>query len=240
MNLDLIKAWEILVTNFPIFLNGIVNTVLYALVGTIVGLLIGLVFGVIKASAISPFDSKGVKILKKVSQFLIGLYIWFFRGTPMMVQALFLYYGLSPIIGWDGPTAGLFVISINTGAYMVEIIRSGLSSIDKGQNEACMALGLSRFQSLIYVILPQAIKNSFPSLGNQLIVNIKDSSMLSVVWVVDLFFQTGAIANTNYRYVETYFVSALFYLALTTIATFFLNAMEKKLDIKDGSKDYCA
>ena len=240
MNLDLIKAWEILKDNFPIFLNGIINTVVYALVGTIVGLLIGLVFGVIKAEAISPFDKKGVRVIKKLSQCLIGLYIWFFRGTPMMVQALFLYYGLSPIVGWDGPTAGLFVIAINTGAYMVEIIRAGLSSIDRGQYEASMALGLNHFQSLIYVILPQAIKNSFPSLGNQLIVNIKDSSMLSVVWVVDLFFQTGAIANTNYRYVETYFVSALFYLALTTIATFFLNLCEKKLDIKDRGKDFCA
>ena len=158
----------------------------------------------------------------------------------MMVQAMFLYYGLQSVIGWDGPTAGLFVISINTGAYMAEIIRSGLQSVDKGQSEAAKSIGLTSLQTLIYIIFPQAIRNAFPSIGNQLIVNIKDSSMLNVVWVIELFTQSRAIAGSNYRPVETYFVAAVIYLILTTVATLVLNFIERKMAIESKSRDLCA
>lgn len=222
------------------FLYGVQNTLVYALIGTIAGFIIGLVLGAIRSLEINESDGAGTRALKYLGQWFTRLYIWVFRGTPMMVQAMFLYYCLRPIIGWDGPTAGMFVISINTGAYMAEIIRSGLQSVDKGQSEAAKSIGLTSIQTLIYVIFPQAIRNAFPSIGNQLIVNIKDSSMLNVVWVLDLFTQSRAIAGSNYLTVNTYFVEVVIYLLLTTVASFVLNLIEKRLNIESKSRDLCA
>lgn len=158
----------------------------------------------------------------------------------MMVQAMFIYYLGKPVIGWTPITAGLIIISINTGAYMAEIIRSGIQSVDKGQNEAAMSLGMTTMQTLMYVVFPQAIKNSFPSIGNQLIVNIKDSSMLNVITVTELYFQTTSVAGSNYRYIETFMVSAVLYLILTTLASFLLNYLEKRMDSESSMKDFCS
>ena len=240
MNLDLMKSWEIFTSNIDMFLYGVQTTLIYALVGTIAGFIIGLVLGAIRSLEVNESDPAFIRILKWLGQWFTRLYIWVFRGTPMMVQAMFLYYGLQSVIGWDGPTAGLFVISINTGAYMAEIIRSGLQSVDKGQSEAAKSIGLTSLQTLIYIIFPQAIRNAFPSIGNQLIVNIKDSSMLNVVWVIELFTQSRAIAGSNYRPVETYFVAAVIYLILTTVATLVLNFIERKMAIEIKSRDLCA
>lgn len=157
-----------------------------------------------------------------------------------MVQAMFIYYLGKPVIGWTPITAGLIIISINTGAYMAEIIRSGIQSVDKGQNEAAMSLGMTTTQTLMYVVFPQAIKNSFPSIGNQLIVNIKDSSMLNVITVTELYFQTTSVAGSNYRYIETFMVSAVLYLILTTLASFLLNHLEKRMDSESSMKDFCS
>ena len=148
----------------------------------------------------------------------------------MMVQAVFLYYLLKPVLNWNSQTAGLVIISVNTGAYMAEIIRSGIQSVDPGQMEACKSIGLTFTQSLLHVILPQAIRNSFPSIGNQLIVNIKDSSMLNVLSITELFFQTSSVAGSNYRYIETYLISAVIYLLLTSLSGWILNAIERKLN----------
>ena len=137
-------------------------------------------------------------------------------------------------------TAGMFIISINTGAYMAEIIRSGLQSVDKGQTEAAKSIGMSTAQTLRYIIFPQAIRNAFPSIGNQLIVNIKDSCMLNVLSVTDLFFQSQSIAGSNLLFMETFFVTAILYLILTTVATFILNQIEKRLNMDSSYHDYCA
>ena len=221
-------------------MSGVQVTLIYAIIGTLAGFIIGLILGGIRALEINDSDSTPVKVLKRIGRLFTSLYIWVFRGTPMMVQAMFLYYGLQPVIGWNGPTAGLFVISINTGAYMAEIIRSGLQSVDSGQSEAAKSLGMSTLQTMVHIIFPQAIRNAFPSIGNQLIVNIKDSSMLNVVWVIELFTQSRAIAGSNYRPVETYFVAAVIYLILTTVATLVLNFIERKMAIESKSRDLCA
>lgn len=234
MNFDLMKCWEIFQENAPMFFYGVKTTMLYALVGTGVGFVIGLILGGIRALEINENDSLAIRIVKHIARVFSGVYIWVFRGTPMMVQAMFFYFGLKGIVGWDGPTAGLFVISINTGAYMAEIIRSGLQSVDQGQSEAAKSIGMSTMQTLVHIIFPQAICNAFPSIGNQLIVNIKDSSMLSVIFVVDLFFQSQSMAGSNYRPVETYFVAAVLYLILTTAATVLLNWTERHLNKKKG------
>ena len=125
---------------------------------------------------------------------------------------------------------------------MAEIIRSGIQSIDQGQKEAASALGLSTCQTLLHIVLPQAIVNSFPSIGNQFIVNIKDSSMLNVLSVTELYFQTSSIAGSNFRYIETFLISALIYLALTSVATLLLNWIERKLNKsnKNRGMDFCA
>ena len=148
----------------------------------------------------------------------------------MMVQAMFLYHALRPILGWSSLTAGIVIISVNTGAYMAEIIRSGIQSVDKGQLEAARSIGMTAFQSMMYIILPQAIKNAFPSIGNEFIVNIKDSSMLNVIGVVELFFQSSSIAGSTMSYSATFLITCLVYLCLTSIATILLNIIEKRIN----------
>ena len=246
MTIDFSKVVSIFTSNFPLFLYGVGITLIFAIVGTIFGLLIGLVVGGIRALDESEYDNILVIILKKIGKIITGLYIWIFRGTPMMVQAMFIYYVLKPTLDWTPLVAGLVIISINTGAYMAEIIRAGIQSVDKCQTEAAQSIGMNAFQTLIYIIFPQAIKNTFPSIGNQLIVNIKDSSMMNVIGVTELFFQTRSIAGSNYRYVETFIVAACIYLFLTTISTYILNYIEKNMEArtrnknKDSYKDFCS
>lgn len=240
MSIDFSKVLSIFQNNLPLFLYGIRITLIFALVGTVVGFIIGLVIGGIRAIEISEYDSVLVKTIKYIGKLITGLYIWVFRGTPMMVQAMFLYYFLKPVLHWNTFTAGLVIISVNTGAYMAEIIRAGIQSVDKGQNEAAKSIGMSTVQTLIYIIFPQAIKNTFPSIGNQLIVNIKDSSMLNVISVTELYFQTTSIAGTNYKYSETFIVAACIYLFLTTISTYLLNFIEKKMNTSSSHKDFCS
>lgn len=240
MRIDFVKAWQIFLNNLPLFFYGVGITILFAVVGTVVGLFIGLITGGIRAIEISEYDSKISRFIKQIGKLITGFYIWVFRGTPMMVQAMFLFYLLKPMLGWTGLTAGLFIISINTGAYMAEIIRSGIQSVDKGQTEAAKSIGMTTTQTLMSIIFPQAIRNSFPSIGNQLIVNIKDSSMLNVIGVTEIYFQTTSIAGSNYKFIETFLVSIIIYLILTTLATFILNFVEQKMNANQGHKDFCS
>lgn len=148
----------------------------------------------------------------------------------MMVQAVFIYYLVyTNIVHWDKMVAAIFVISINTGAYMAEIVRSGIQAVDPGQNEAARSLGMSSMQTMMDVIIPQAIKNAFPAIGNELIVNIKDSSVLMIISITELMFQSNSVAGTTYRFTETYFVTAMIYLMLTSISSVILNAIERKI-----------
>ncbi len=242
MSIDFIKAWDIFVRNIPMFKYGIQTTLLFAVVGTLAGLAIGLVVGGVRAIEINDYDPVIIKILKKIGQAITGFYIWVFRGTPMLIQAVFLYNLLLPVLNWNQITAGLVIISVNTGAYMAEIIRSGIQSVDKGQTEAAKSIGMTTTQTLLSIIFPQAIKNSFPSIGNQLIVNIKDSSMLNCIGVTEIYFQTTSIAGSNYRFIETFFISMIIYLILTTISTFILNYIENKMNNTNTKSrmDYCS
>lgn len=230
MSIDFGRAYEIFIENWSLFSYGIQNTLLFAIVGTVVGLILGLITGALRAIPEDPMDSFPVKILKKLAKWIVGFYVWFFRGTPMMVQALFFFYLLRPILGWTGFSAGLIIISVNTGAYMAEIIRGGIQSIDAGQSEAAKSLGMTTFQTMVSIILPQAIKNTFPTIGNQLIVNIKDSCMLNAIQVTELYFQSSSVAGSNMKFAEVYFLEMVMYLALTTIATLILNAVERKIN----------
>ena len=226
----LAQALWILETNWPLFWYGIKITLMLAFLGTIFGLVIGLVLGGLRAITIDEQDKAIVKLFKKFLHAIVNIYVWFFRGTPMMVQAMFLYYAFRSILGWSVNVAGIVIISVNTGAYMAEIIRSGIQSVDKGQMEAARSLGMSSAQTMIHIILPQAIRNSFPSIGNEFIVNIKDSSMLNVIGVIELYFQTTSVAGSMYLSTPTYFIACCFYLILTSIATIILSYTEKRLN----------
>lgn len=229
--MSLTKCLEIIIKYWPSFLFGVKTTLLIALLGTGIGFIIGLFVGGVRAIKLDKNTPKYLVVLKRILDMFGKVYIEIFRGTPMMVQAVFIYYLVyTNIVKWDKMFAAIFVISINTGAYMSEIVRSGIQAVDAGQNEAGRALGLSSMQTMMNIILPQAIKNAFPAIGNELIVNIKDSSVLIIISITELMFQSNSIAGTTYKFTETYFVTATIYLLLTLTSSFILNRIEGKLN----------
>jgi putative lysine transport system permease protein len=215
---------------WPSFLYGLQYTLLISFVGTGVGLIIGLLVGGFRAIKIEKSDSLIQRVSKKIFFVLSSIYIEVFRGTPMMVQAVFIYHALRTTLNWTPLIAGMFIISINTGAYMSEIVRAGIQAVDSGQSEAARSLGMSSSQTMLLVVIPQAIKNTFPSIGNELIVNIKDSSVLNVISVTELFFQSNSIAGTVFKYKETFLVTAIIYLILTIICSRILGYIEQKMN----------
>ena len=224
-----------------LFLRGTGMTLLITLTGTIFGFVIGLLVAIVRAT--SPMPTLGRRsaaaavrdALLKAAQLLLGAYIQVFRGTPMIVQAVVIYYGAQYAgMYMDTTFAAIFIISINTGAYMAEIIRGGVISIDKGQFEAAHAIGMTHWQTMTTVVLPQAIRNILPSVGNELIVNIKDSSVLNVISVSELFFQAKSAAGAYYRYFEVYFIIAVIYLILTLTVSRILRFIERRMDGPDN------
>lgn len=225
---------RILENNWPMFLRGAGITLWISVIGTILGTIIGLVVGVIRTI---PIPEKGAKKgILKIVNWLLSAYIEFFRGTPMIVQAMVIYYGsaLAFEINIDRIVAALFIVSINTGAYMSEIVRGGIISIDKGQFEAAQAIGMNHFQTMINVVLPQVVRNILPATGNEFVINIKDTSVLNVISVSELFFQTKTIAGNNFRYFETFFITCIIYFVMTFAITRILRYIEIKLDGPDN------
>ena len=230
-----------------LFLRGTGMTLLIALTGTVLGFLIGLLVAIVRTVAMPRSrDPRRQSSAERVSlavrrtllravQILMNVYIQVFRGTPMIVQAVVIYYGAQYAgIYMDTTFAAIFIISINTGAYMAEIIRGGIVSVDKGQFEAAHAIGMTHWQTMTTVVLPQAIRNILPSVGNEFIVNIKDSSVLNVISVSELFFQAKSAAGAYYRYFEVYFIIACIYLVLTLSVSRILAWVERKMDGPDN------
>lgn len=207
-----------LITNFSEFyISGIKITLLLAIVGTFGGTLIGFVIVIFRNVTIHFKDRTLIRILKKLSIFLTTAYIDIVRGTPMIVQAALFHYAIYANLS-DNPNvlySGLFVITLNTAAYIAEIIRSSINSLGENQIEAAQSLGLSRTQAMRYIILPQALKNSIPSLSNELIVNTKDSAVLSVIGVGELFNNAKAANSTVYFHEANYLLVAIIYFILT-------------------------
>ncbi|MEE3421055.1 MAG: amino acid ABC transporter permease [Lachnospiraceae bacterium] len=211
-------------------LLGVRTTLIVSLTGTAFGLILGLVVGGFRAAKLDYTAGPVAVFFKKLFDVIVNIYITIFRGTPMMVQAVFIYYALLNVIHWSTLTAAIVVISINTGAYMAEIIRSGIQAVDPGQTEAARSLGMSNSQTMFGVVLPQAIKNAFPAIGNELVVNIKDSSVLMIISITELMFQAKSIAGSTFHFTETYFIEAMIYLVLTSIASIILNIIEKRMN----------
>lgn len=227
---------------------GTLNTLILAVVGTLVGLLIGIFVSQARNIKIEKKDNIFLKGAKYVGKFLSWLYVTFFRATPMMIQAM-IFFLLGPAIGiiWTNLSpagdigrvfngymlCGLIVICINTGAYMTENIKSGLNGIDKGQEEAARSLGLSKTKTLYGVVLPQAIRNVLPTIGNELVVNIKDSSVLNVIGLTELYMTASIATNTNYFRIEGYVIICLIYLVLVLFFSGILKLLSNKLSFPD-------
>jgi putative lysine transport system permease protein len=229
---------QLVLTNYSgMILKGTGYTILLAIVGTGVGFLIGLLIGVYKTLPIREDDSLLKKVLYKVFNFLLSAYIEVFRSTPMIVQATVIFYGFAYATHTrlDVTTAAMIIISINTGAYMAEIVRGGIISVEKGQFEATHSIGMTHFQSMLYVILPQAIRNILPATGNQFIINIKDSCVLSVISVTELFFQTKSAAGATFQTFPAYFIACVIYFVLCFSITQILRKLETRMD---GSETY--
>lgn len=211
-----------------LILNGIGITLFLAIVGTILGLIIALFLGSVLSLEESPFDSQTKKHFKKIGKVIINVYVTIFRGTPMVVQAMIFYYTFYKVgIKWSYTTAGLFTVTLNTAAYLTEVVRSGVSSISKEQTEAGLAVGLSSFKTFIYIVLPQALKNSMASIGNELIVNIKDTSVLSVIMIVDLYNACSKAGSAYGAVLESMLIAAIIYLCLTSFFSIILRKIEK-------------
>ena len=219
-----------------LLLKGLGYTMLIALVGTVIGLIIGLCAGIIRT--IPESKNKTVYIIQKCVNILINVYVEVFRGTPMMVQAMVIYWGYAFANGGNTLPlipAGIFIVSINTGAYMTEIVRGGIISVDKGQFEAAYSCGMNHFQVMLHVIIPQVMKNILPSVSNEFVINIKDTSVLNVIGVMELFYQATKIQSMTYQIFETYLIICVIYFIMTFTITRLLRLAEKKLS---GSNSY--
>ena len=221
---------------WPQLLTGVGYTMLIALVGTAAGFLIGLLTGVIRTA---PRPKRAAaRWLRKLLSVLITIYIEVFRGTPMMVQAMVIYWGYAFLNG--GQTlplipAGLFIGSINTGAYMAEIVRGGIISVDRGQLEGAYSVGMTHAQAMGKVVLPQVLRNILPSISNEFVINITDTSVLNVIGVTELYYMAGVIKRINLQTFQTYTVICVIYFILTFTVTRLLRLAERRLD---GAENY--
>lgn len=223
------NVWQIFQDNWPAYLRGTGITLLISLTGTIIGLLIGLLVGVVRTI---PKAKSGIKngLLKLVNG-LMAAYITIFRGTPMIVQAMVVYYGTSILWDWNLTplSAAFFIVSINTGAYISEVVRGGILSIDPGQFEAAKAVGMNHWQMMTKIIMPQVFRNILPAVGNEFVINVKDTSVLNVISVNELYFTSSTIAGNSFRYFETFLITAVIYFVLTVTITGILRLLEKRL-----------
>ncbi len=221
--------------NWPMFIRGAGVTLYISIIGTVLGFIIGLLVGIIRTI---PEPQKGAKkVIFKVVNVILSIYVEIFRGTPMIVQAMVIYYGSALAFGVDMDRlfAAIFIVSINTGAYMSEIFRGGIVSIDKGQFEAAEAIGMNHIQTMNNIILPQVIRNILPATGNEFVINIKDTSVLNVISVTELYFQTKTISGNNFRYFESFFIASIIYFVMTFTVTRILRFIERKID---GPENY--
>jgi glutamine transport system permease protein len=209
--------WE----SVPLLLTGVKLTIIITIFGLLIGFVLGATAGLLKIT-------RNV-LLRKIA----GVYIESVRGTPIMVQVMFIYFGLPMALGMRIPpmAAGIAAIAVNSGAYIAEIVRGAFQSIERGQTEAGRSIGLTHFQTMYYVIWPQAFRRMIPPLGNQFIISLKDTSLLVVVGVGELTRTGQEIIASNFRAFEVWLTVAIMYLIMTLSLSRVLNYIEKKMDI---------
>ena len=222
------------------YLGGMWSTIKLAVLGTAIGCLIGFLCGVLSTIPCAPQDNPFKRFFLKLIRGIIRIYVEFFRGTPMILQAVFIFYGLPYFTGnaarWSSVfVASLVTVSINTGAYMAESVRGGFLSIDPGQTEGAKAIGMNHFQTMLHVIIPQAFRVLLPQIGNNLIINIKDTSVMFIIGYGELFSIHRAAVGASYLYFPSAAIEMVAYLCMTVLASCLLRLVER---IMDGSSNY--
>ncbi len=209
----------------PLLTDGIRLTVVISLLSLVIGLLIGFFVCIMRRSRFAVFSA------------LARVYLWIIRGTPMLVQAFIVYFGIPQLMAifidgfrMEPYTAGLVTLSLNAGAYISEIFRGGIDAVNKGQVEAARSLGLSSSKTMVKVVLPQAIKISIPSLVNQFIITVKDTSILSVIGLAEIVNRAKVYVGKSYQFFATYLIVAAYYLAVISVLMIISNYLEKKFN----------
>lgn len=224
----------------PMYMSGIWNTLKLAFLATLIGCFIGLLCGILNTIPYTKNDPLPKRFLLKLLRVIIRIYVEVFRGTPMVLQSVFIYYGLpyfsNNALRFDNIfAAALLIVSINTGAYMAESVRGGIISIDPGQTEGAKAIGMTHFQTMVNVIMPQALRNIMPQIGNNYIINVKDTSVMFIIGFTEFFASHRYIVGINNKYFPSAVIEMAGYLAMTLIASGILRLIEK---LMDGSDSY--
>ena len=234
---DMVLLWD---KYHTMYLSGIANTLGLAFIATVIGCVIGLACGILNTIPCARTDSLPRRFLLKLLRVVIRVYVEVFRGTPMVLQSVFIYYGLpyfsNNALRFDNIwAAAILIVSINTGAYMAESVRGGIISIDPGQTEGAKAIGMTHFQTMVNVIMPQALRNIMPQIGNNYIINVKDTSVMFIIGFTEFFAQHRYIVGVNNMYFPSATIEMIGYLTLTLLASFLLRLLEK---VMDGSDSY--
>jgi His/Glu/Gln/Arg/opine family amino acid ABC transporter permease subunit len=206
--------------SLPFLTQGFALTIQISVISILIGVVFGLIACLMKLS--------GLKVLR----FLAGVYIWVIRGTPMIVQAFVVYFGLPQVIPGFHPTpftAGVVTLSLNAGAYLAEIFRSGIQAVPRGQAEAARSLGMNASHTTFKVVLPQAVRIAIPSMVNQFIITIKDTSILTVIGLAEIVNKTTQYVAARYDFFQAYICTALYYLAFTSLLMLLAHYLEKKI-----------
>ena len=222
------------------YLNGIMNTVILATVATLIGCVIGFACGVLQTIPHPKSDPLAKRVALAIVRALIRIYVEVFRGTPMILQAVFIYYGLPYFTNntlqfsnmW---TVAIVVVSINTGAYIAESVRGGIMAVDPGQTEGATAIGMTHFQTMLYVVLPQALRHLLPQIGNNFIINLKDTSVMFIIGFSEFFSVHKMVSGAIFKYFPSATIEMVGYLTLTLVSSFLLRRLEK---VMDGDADY--
>ncbi len=221
------------------YLNGVKNTLVLALVATFLGCVIGFICGILQTIPCAKTDPPLKRFFLGAIRVIVRAYVEVFRGTPMVLQAVFIYYGLpyftnNAVRFTNVWLAAIIVVSINTGAYMAESVRGGIISIDPGQTEGAMAIGMNHYQTMMNVILPQALRNILPQIGNNFIINIKDTSVMFIISFTELFSVHRAAVGATYLYFPSAVIEMVAYLCMTLISSFLLRMLERRMDGADS------
>ena len=233
---DIAQLWS---KYWPMYMSGVKSTLILALVATVIGCVIGLICGILNTIPYTKNDPFPKRFLLKLIRVLVRVYVEVFRGTPMVLQAVFIYYGLPYFTDnalrfnstW---AAAILIVSINTGAYMAESVRGGIISIDPGQTEGAKSIGMTHVQTMTSVILPQALRNIMHQIGNNFIINVKDTSVMFIISFTEFFAAHRYIVGVNNMYFPSATIEMIGYLTMTLIASFLLRWVEKRMDGDDS------
>ncbi len=233
---DIVKLWA---KYGSTYVGGMGRTLALATIGTLIGCLIGLCCGILQTIPHSRTDNPVKRFFLGLIRVILRVYVEVFRGTPMILQAVFIYFGLPYFSGntirfesiW---AVSILVVSINTGAYMAESVRGGILSVDSGQTEGAKAIGMNHVQTMISVVLPQALRNIMPQIGNNFIINIKDTSVMFIIGFAEFFTVHKSVAGATNAYFPSATIEMAGYLTMTLLASFLLRRLEKRMDGADS------